>query len=342
MTQPPGNKKPTAKHGQEEVPSSQLPTVDGKGFVEDNAREKTVITRVATVKPEDEPKDPCLVMIYGSDLGKRFDIAEGIYFIGRGESSDIQVDEEEVSRKHCELRCHNKVVTLEDLGSTNGTFVNEQLISGQTLRDADQVKVGRTIFKFLDTGNIETAYHQEIYNLSTTDGLTQVHNKRYLLENLDREISRVHRYKRDLSLIILDIDHFKRVNDIFGHLAGDHVLRHMSQVIRNNIRREDMMARFGGEEFVVILPEVNAAGAQTCAEKIRKLVEETEFTYEGARLPVTVSIGVARVTDEVADSMALIRQADAKLYEAKRTGRNRVCGTAEFTPVEEPELTFES
>ena len=295
--------------------------------------EKTALTPIARVRPRAKHRDACLVMIYGPDLGKRFNISEGAFFIGRAESADIYIDEDEISRRHCKISNRKEKVFITDLGSTNGTYVNDEFIDERELTDGDLVKIGRAVFKFLTSGNIETAYHEEIYNLSTTDGLTQLHNKRYLLDNLDREISRCHRYQRSLSLIILDIDHFKRVNDIFGHLAGDYVLKHLSTVIRSNIRMEDMMARFGGEEFVIILPEVDSNGARTCAEKIRRLVEKTDFMYDGAKLPVTVSLGVVFCTTEVRDSMELIRRADFQLYEAKRQGRNRVCGTGETMPV---------
>ncbi len=307
----------------------------GEPKVPENDREKTVLTPIAKVKPKAQPRDACLVMIYGSDIGHRQNLPEGTFFIGRAESCDIHIDEEEISRKHSRVTNRKNQVLITDLGSTNGTYVNDDIIDERLLADGDLIKVGRAVFKFLTSGNIETAYHEEIYNLSTTDGLTQLHNKRYLLDNLDLEISRCHRYGRALSLIILDIDHFKRVNDIFGHLAGDYVLKHMSTAIRANIRKEDMMARFGGEEFVVILPEVDSFGARTCAEKIRMLVETTNFMYDGAKLPVTVSLGVVFCTDEVRDSMELIRRADFQLYEAKRQGRNRVCGTGENIPVEE-------
>ena len=314
------------------VPSSKpesSPATEDKGG-------KTVLTPIAKVKPKPEPRDACLVMIYGAELGKRHNIANGTFFIGRDEASDIIIDEEEISRRHCKVSSRKNQVVITDLGSTNGTSVNDDLVDERMLVDGDLIRVGRAVFKFLTSGNIETAYHEEIYNLSTTDGLTQLHNKRYLLEYLDREISRCHRYQRALSLIILDIDHFKRVNDIFGHLAGDYVLKHMSQAIRSNIRKEDMMARFGGEEFVIILPEVNSHGARYCAEKVRKLIETTDFMFDGSKLPVTVSLGVVFCTEEIRDSMELIRRADFQLYEAKRQGRNRVCGTGENIPVHDP------
>src|SRR5262249_22340805 len=162
----------------------------------------------------------------------------------------------------------------------NGTYINDDLIDEHVLRDRDLIKIGRTIFKFLTGGNIESAYHEEIYRLTTVDGLTQIYNKRYFMEALERELSRSQRYRRELSLIMFDIDHFKLINDTFGHLAGDYVLKYLASVVKTKIRREDIIARFGGEEFAIVLPEIDHAGALQFAEKIRKLVAATPFRFE--------------------------------------------------------------
>src|SRR5262249_34048721 len=161
------------------------------------------------------------------------------------------------------------------------------------LRDRDLVKIGRTIFKFLTGGNIESAYHEEIYRLMTVDGLTQVYNKRYFMETLERELSRSQRYRRDLSLIIFAVDHFKALHDSHGPLAGDYVLKELASVVKAKIRREDIMARFGGEEFSIVLPEIDGGNAMQFAEKIRKLVATTQFRFDDAEFDVKISIGVA-------------------------------------------------
>src|SRR5262249_60428477 len=163
------------------------------------------------------------------------------------------------SPRHAKIVNTGKAIMLGDLGSTNGTYVNDELIEEVVLRDGDLIKIGRTIFKFLSGSNIENAYHEEIYRLTTIDGLTQIFNKRYFLETLEREISRASRYHRELSLILFDIDHFKQVNDTFGHLAGDSVLKQMAAVLKQNIRSEGIIARYGAEEMAVILPELGGA-----------------------------------------------------------------------------------
>jgi diguanylate cyclase (GGDEF)-like protein len=267
-------------------------------------------------------KEACLVVLYGDDLGKKFNLDAPSVLIGRSNKSDIQIDQESVSRNHAKIMNTGKSVILRDLGSTNGTYVNDELIDEYVLRDGDLIKIGRTIFKFLTGGNVENAYHEEIYRLTTVDGLTQIYNKRYFMEVLEREISRSHRYGRELSLIMFDIDHFKHVNDTHGHLAGDYVLSHLAEVIKRRIRREDIMARYGGEEFSIILPEIDHPNALVFAEKIRKLVERTEFIFEEKKIPITISIGVATAGETPPSVEELIRVADEFLYQAKGAGRN--------------------
>ena len=192
------------------------------------------------------------------------------------------------------------------------------------LRHGDLVKVGDTIFKYLAAGNIEQAYHEEIYRMTIMDGLTGAYNRRYVQEYLEREVARAHRYNRALSVIMLDIDHFKRVNDQFGHLAGDFVLREVSELARRRIRREEVFARYGGEEFCIVLPETASHGATTLAEHIRELVESHAFEFDGDVIPVTLSAGVAQLRHPMRTWTALVEAADTNLYRAKSDGRNKV------------------
>ena len=228
------------------------------------------------------------------------------------------------SRNHCRVAHGGNHFSLRDLGSTNGTYVNDELCDEIRLRDGDQIKVGRTILKFISSGNIEGQYHEEIYRLMTVDGLTELHNKRYFEEMLERESSRARRYGRTFSLILFDIDHFKDINDTNGHLAGDAVLRQLGALVKQHVRRDDIVARTGGEEFGIIVPEIQKDGGVELAEKLRKIVEEADFDFEETNMKITISLGVAqweRGMDEPADLVAL---ADARLYEAKNDGRNRV------------------
>jgi diguanylate cyclase (GGDEF)-like protein len=285
---------------------------------------RTVVTVISRISEKPVGKEACLVVIYGMDLGKKYNLEQPAIIIGRSSKSDIQVDQESVSRNHAKIINTGKTIILRDLGSTNGTYVNDELIDEYVLRDGDFIKIGRTIFKFLSGNNIENSYHEEIYRLTTIDGLTQIYNKRYFLETLEREISRAHRYRRELSMIMFDIDHFKKINDTYGHLAGDYVLKQLASVVKSRIRREDTMSRYGGEEFAIVLPEVDAFNANQTAEKIRKLVEKTVFKFEDTKIPVTISVGVCSITPDTKDPAEFIKNADDKLYQAKAQGRNQV------------------
>lgn len=291
------------------------------------AQNETVVTVISKISEQPLSLDAALVVIYGLDLGRKYDLAKPETIVGRASKADICVDQESVSRNHASITNTKKGVRIRDMGSTNGTFINDDLVEGERdLRNGDLVKIGRTIFKFIAGGNIEAAYHDEIYRLTTMDGLTQVHNRRYFDEQLDREVSRSRRYERGLSLVMVDIDYFKRINDSQGHLAGDHVLKQLASTVRVRIRREDVFARYGGEEFGIILPEIELKGARQFAEKVRQAVEQQQFTFDKHPIPVTVSLGVAILATEHRSAADLVRAADERLYEAKSTGRNRVCG----------------
>jgi diguanylate cyclase (GGDEF)-like protein len=294
--------------------------------VSDSARNKTVVTVISRISEKPAGKEACLVVIYGLDLGKKYNLDQPAVIIGRSSKADIQIDQESVSRNHAKIINTGKTIMLRDLGSTNGTYVNDELIDEYVLRDGDFIKIGRCIFKFLSGNNIENAYHEEIYRLTTIDGLTQIYNKRYFLETLERELGRAQRYRRDLSLIMFDLDNFKKINDTYGHLAGDHVLKQLASVIKSRIRREDIMARYGGEEFAIILPEIDNFNSVQFAEKIRRLIEKAAFKFEETEIPVTISIGVVTYHQEMSDAIEFIKLADEKLYLAKAQGRNRVVG----------------
>ncbi len=293
---------------------------------------ETKITRFQSLLAEDGQAghdEACLVQIYGPTLGKRFVLDREEITIGRGEGCEIVLELDNVSRRHCSVMHKRDGDFLKDLGSTNGTYLNNKEVRGETpLRTGDLIKVGSSIFKFLlggELGSIEAQYHEEIYRLTIIDGLTQVFNKRYLLEFLDREMARCHRHERALSVLLFDLDHFKQINDTYGHLAGDHVLREMAGALKPRIRREECFARYGGEEFALVLPESNLETAGFVAEKLRKIIEEHEFTFEEKRIPVTFSGGVAGMGASHDNPLAFLKAADERLYEAKRSGRNKIC-----------------
>ena len=265
-----------------------------------------------------------LVMIYGEYLGRRFTIKDKAIVIGRSPDCDIQLADDCVSRMHCRVIASREGVVVSDLNSTNGTYLNGTAVAARPLKDGDKIKVGRSIFKYLSGHNIEHAYHEEIYRLKTTDGLTGANNKRYFEEDLDRELCRFFRYGRPLSLMMMDIDFFKRINDEYGHLAGDRVLSQLGVLLGMNVRREDTFCRYGGEEFAVLMPEMNLEEAVSVAKRLRKLVAEAHFDFEGLDLPVTISIGVAEADTSMSNPDDFVKVADDQLYKAKNAGRNCV------------------
>ena len=268
----------------------------------------------------------CLVVIYGPELGKRAPLSQAQFEIGRSSRSDLPIDQESISRHHARITWDGSRHVIEDLGSTNGTFVNDVNAKRTPLKDGDQVKLGRSILKYMAGDNIEANYHEEIYRLMTTDALTQTHNRRYFNEALEREYNRSLRYRRALSLVLFDIDHFKKINDTYGHVAGDSVLRQLSLVVKPRLRQQDVLARIGGEEFAILLPEVEIEGARVAAEKVRTLVEAARFLVDSKEFGCTVSVGLTAFDARMTSPQALYETADKNLYAAKNGGRNRVVG----------------
>lgn len=284
------------------------------------------VTRTNVPMPPPLPaSNACLVLLYGlPELGKRFPLSDGLA-IGRGPANDLVLDLDDVSRQHARFTTAEDGWSVEDLGSTNGTQVNGEAIQGRSqLRNGDLVKVGRAIFKYIAGGDIEALFHEEIYQLTVTDGLTKVPNKRCLLDFLDRETARASRYGSPLAVVMMDIDHFKALNDTHGHLAGDEVLARLAAAVASCIRREQLFARYGGEEFCLVLPELDAAQVEGLCEAARTTVEGHRFDFDGSEVRVTVSLGAARFEPGMSRA-GLLEAADAQLYRAKREGRNRAC-----------------
>ncbi len=300
-----------------------------RGVVDNNATLRVDAEEAARLRAEiaAEPgHDACLILVYGGTLGRRHPLTEPLV-IGREAERGLVVDSPDVSRQHARLMPGAGGWLVEDLGSTNGTQVNNATVRGVTpLASGDLLKVGGTIFKYLAGGSVEALFYDEIYRLTIYDGLTHVHNRRYLDEFLDREVSRSRRHARPLSVAMLDLDHFKAVNDRHGHLVGDGVLRELAARVSEMVRHEELLARFGGEEFALVLPESASANAWIFCQKICRAVSCAPFVVADATIPVTVSIGVAEWQRGM-DVPALLRAADQALYRAKHAGRNRVMGS---------------
>jgi len=268
-----------------------------------------------------------LIVLAGSAMGEMFKIARSQTIIGRGQTAHVRMMDDGISREHCEIQIEGDNMILHDLGSTNGTFCRGLRIDRQVLEDGDKILVGSsTVLKFTYHDSLDEVFQRQMYESALRDDLTKTFNKKYFTDRLESEFAFAMRTKADLSLVTFDLDHFKSINDTYGHPVGDQVLSDMAQVVAALIRAEDVFARVGGEEFALICRGADKVQGHTVAERVRQTVIGHRFKAEEKTIPVTVSAGVATIPEaRIADSQALIAAADQALYEAKRTGRNRVC-----------------
>lgn len=268
-----------------------------------------------------------LVVLAGTNLGEMYKIEGPESVVGRAMSAQLRLNDDGISRRHCRVLSIGGRVIIEDLGSANGTLVNGEMIQHQELKEGDKIRLGaNTMLKFTYQDKLDETFQQQMYDAALRDGLTKCYNKKFFVDRLETEFAYARRHKTMLSLVMFDVDHFKRVNDNFGHLAGDAVLVHLARIAQSMLRTEDVAARYGGEEFAIICRGIPLLNAGVVGERLRTAVETHAFDYQGKRLPVTISVGVAALPEaQVASPADLVGEADEALYEAKRTGRNRVC-----------------
>jgi diguanylate cyclase (GGDEF)-like protein len=268
------------------------------------------------------PASPCLVVIAGKELGQRIDLDDTDVVIGRAETSRLFINSDLVSRHHATIAHIAGRYVLKDHGSTNGTFVNDQRVTEpRALDDGDTVKIGRTVLKYTES-QVEVQYLDHVMGLATKDALTGLFNKRRFDELLPTEATRAAQSGGPLSLIVFDIDHFKSINDSYGHLAGDEVLKAVAAVAESCLCDGDSLSRVGGEEFALIVP-APLAGAVGRAETVRRAIERHALKFGDTDVRVTVSLGVAELAPGEAQD-AFYQRADARLYDSKHLGRNRV------------------
>jgi two-component system cell cycle response regulator len=282
-------------------------------------------------------RDRCtLTLLTGVEAGRVYGIEADETVLGRGHGCRVRIEDTALSRRHCRILKREGGYLIEDLGSTNGTFVDgEPVREARRLEDGGRIQMGRdTVLKFSIQDELEMRATRRLYESAMHDPLTGVYNRRYLDDHLQSEFAFAARHGTSLSLLLIDADHFKRINDTWGHAAGDTALRALAEDLRRSVRAEDMIARFGGEEFAVLAREINAEGARAVAERIRGLVEGNPVRFEppagteggaGQLVAITVSIGVATMTAQriFASADALLEAADEALYRAKEAGRNR-------------------
>jgi diguanylate cyclase (GGDEF)-like protein len=294
------------------------------------SEDKTAVHSIPELIREAARKTAYLIMISSktpATVGKMVRLDQGEFVLGRAQDTQLQVEDDGISRKHCKLAASpNGSHQLVDLGSTNGTYLNGVKVNVATLQDGDKIQIGaNTVVKYSIQDELEEQYQRSIYESATRDGLTRVFNKKYFLDTLRKEFAYCLRHRVPLSLVMFDLDLFKRVNDTYGHLAGDYVLQKVAAKVSETVRVEDLFARYGGEEFSLMLRESAADRALRCAERCRRAVDGAEFVFNGTPIKVTISLGVATLFDsDFAQPDDLINAADKYLYRAKKAGRNRV------------------
>jgi diguanylate cyclase (GGDEF)-like protein len=297
------------------------------------SEEKTTVHSIADLLGQAQQQQSAYLIVISAKsaagIGRMFKLDNSETVLGRSTEAQFQVEDDGISRKHAKVvSLGNGNFQLVDLGSTNGTFLDGQRVSAATLYDGAKIQIGsNTVLKFSLQDQLEEQYQRSIYESATRDGLTRLFNKKYFLDTLRKEFSYCVRHNEPLSLVMFDVDHFKRINDVYGHPAGDYVLTRIAQRVSETVRSEDVLARYGGEEFALMLRESSEVEAMACAERCREAVDRGDFVFGGTPIKVTISLGVATLSaSDFAQAEELIAAADKYLYRAKRAGRNRAEG----------------
>ncbi|HEY1694793.1 MAG TPA: GGDEF domain-containing protein [Polyangiaceae bacterium] len=322
--------------GDEPAPRSNRPSL--AEWTDEESSTRTTDAAIAVVPPVGPARlhtRAVVTVVSGPSTGRVFSMDPGAaeMVLGRGRDSHVRIDDAGASRAHARVFATEDGYAIEDMGSTNGTFVDGRRIERASLKSGDRINIGPTIvLSFAVVDAQAERVQQQIYESSVRDPLTRAYNRRYLVERLASEVAYARRHRTHLGLVLLDLDHFKRVNDTHGHLVGDDVLREVSALLQRLVRVEDVFARFGGEEFVLIVRGIEHANVGRFAERVRLAVERIEVaapTSQAGVVRVTLSLGfasLAELPDAQREQGALLQLADERLYKAKTAGRNRVCG----------------
>jgi diguanylate cyclase (GGDEF)-like protein len=290
-------------------------------------------SEVSLYQSLDSNTRPCLIRYSGAAVGQRFDLDKGQVVLGRGDEVDLKVEGHGISRRHATLQVSAHEVTLSDLGSANASFVNDQRVTDPVvLKDGDLIRLANVVFRYHDQRSLDAVLHQRLHRLATVDALTDLYNRRHTHDALRHEWHRARRTGRALAVMCCDLDQFKAVNDSLGHAAGDRVLKDSASLLRASLRADDVIGRWGGEEFVVVAGDTPFEQALLLAERLRSALADHLFELdvgEPGRVRrqlhrQTVSIGLALAQPDMRDEHDLLATADRRLYAAKREGRNRV------------------
>lgn len=269
---------------------------------------------------------PYLSIIHPRDAIVSFALNEEGLVLGRGLDADVQLPASMISRRHCRVSCIGRKILVEDLNSTNGTVIDGERVRRAFLPAESRLKVGPFVLKVEYKGPAELREQNQLLEAARLDALTGVPNRGWLIRRSARLLAELQAPDTSLSAVMVDIDRFKHINDRYGHAAGDTVLRGVAQMLHEQMRQRDLLGRFGGEEFVMILPHTEQQEALIFCDRIRENIAQAHFDHNGVILNVQVSIGITCKTHaEIVSLDSLIGEADAAMYRAKKGGRNRVC-----------------
>ena len=324
---------PVGEEGEEFPSRPSLPRGSLADWADEESSTRTTEATVALPPPSQarQATRALLTIVGGPATGRVYPVRDEETLIGRGKDCHVRLDDAGTSRVHARLVLSQEGrYLLEDMSSTNGTFLGGKRVKRQELSSGDRIHIGPNVvisFAILDSQAVRLTH--QMYESSVRDPLTRAHNRRYLVERLASEIAYARRHGTQLGLLLFDLDHFKRINDTHGHLAGDEVLREVAALVSRMIRVEDVFARFGGEEFVVLVRGIEHENIARFAERLRAGVERLEIPAESVVLHATISVGfvsLSQLPEGERTAEGLLRAADERLYRAKTGGRNRACG----------------
>jgi two-component system cell cycle response regulator len=271
-----------------------------------------------------EKKLPYLVILKGNESGRLYALTRSSMVVGRSQEADIPIDDERISRRHCLVVSENGRFAVEDCGSKNGTFVDGRPITRAVLSPDVTVQVGQTLFRVEYKDEGEAKRMEDLFRHATIDPLAEVHNRFYFMRRAREEVALARRQELPVAIVMLDMDSFKGINDTYGHLAGDLMVREVAQMVHKSKREEDLLARYGGDEFICMLRgAVTPEGVVCFCERVRQLVADSRIDYNGHPLCATLSVGAAIRRGKQLRLDDVIAAADRAMYRAKERGRNR-------------------
>lgn len=307
--------------------------------------EKSEETAAAFARRALREVQPTLVFLSGELMAVSVPLERETVSLGRAFEADVRLNDSKVSRLHAKIVSRRNDQTglseyvLIDLDASNGTYLNGQRIKEEVLTNGDKIAIGENLLRFDLLDEIDRAFNQQIHRLIAHDELTGLLTSRSFFSELRREAARSAAENRPFCVLMMDIDHFKEVNDTYGHMTGSQTIEEVGLCVMKAMRAGDVAARFGGEEFAALLLNATLGQGLVAAERVRRLIAETDFrltrpTDQKTTHNITISLGVASFPDDSTDPIELVEMADSALYRAKRNGRNRIAAYRQVSPTD--------